>query len=100
MSTPATKEAAAARLARTGLTPIGLDRQQAAAYVGVGATTFDGMVRDGRMPKPKRVGEAGCVWSVETLDKAFHELPDIDGVRPAHPAAAPAADDVYSRAEV
>ena len=37
------------------LAPRGLSRVQSAAYVGVGATLFDEMVQDGRMPAPKRI---------------------------------------------
>ena len=33
----------------------GLCREEAASYVGVSATLFDEIVKDGRMPKPKRV---------------------------------------------
>ena len=36
--------------------PRGLSREEAARYVGVGTTTFDGLVQDGRMPKPFRIG--------------------------------------------
>jgi excisionase family DNA binding protein len=35
--------------------PRGLSRDEAARYVGVGATKFEEMVADGRMPRPKRV---------------------------------------------
>ncbi|WP_407530260.1 XRE family transcriptional regulator [Methylobacterium oryzisoli] len=37
----------------------GLRREEAALYVGVSPSKFDEMVRDGRMPKAKRVD--GCV---------------------------------------
>jgi hypothetical protein len=37
------------------LAPRGLSRVQAAEYIGVGVSKFDQMVRDGRMPQPKRV---------------------------------------------
>lgn len=57
--------------------PRGLRREEAARYVGVGATVFDRMVADGRMPKPKRVD--GCVvWDRVRLDAAFTELPGDD----------------------
>lgn len=53
----------------------GLRRPDAAMYVGLGASKFDAMVKDGRMPKPKRVD--GCViWDVRELDLAFDNLPD------------------------
>lgn len=40
-----------------GCMPRGLSRVQAAEYVGVGVTKFDEMVRDRRMPSPKRIDE-------------------------------------------
>jgi hypothetical protein len=50
-------------------------RAAAAAWIGVSATKFDEMVKDGRMPKPKRVD--GCVvWDRYRLDAAFEALPD------------------------
>lgn len=70
-----------ARAALSEVRPIprrGLSREEAAMYVGVGATKFDAMVEDGRMPKPKRV-DARKVWDVRKLDLAFEALPDEDG---------------------
>lgn len=57
------------------LPPRGLSRAAAAAYVGVGPTLFDRMVRDGRMPAPKRINSR-LVWDRFKLDMAFDELPD------------------------
>lgn len=57
------------------LPPIALSRGQAAAYVGLGPSKFDELVRDGRMPKPKRIG-ARVVWYVADLVRAFEALPD------------------------
>lgn len=55
--------------------PRGLRREAAADWVGMSATKFDEMVKDGRMPKPKRVD--GCVvWDRYRLDAAFEALPD------------------------
>lgn len=34
--------------------PRGLSREEAARSIGVGTTKFDEMVRDRRMPRPKR----------------------------------------------
>lgn len=53
--------------------PRGLSREEAAWYVGIGATTFDRLVEDGRMPKPKRIGKR-TVWDRFKLDAAFAEL--------------------------
>lgn len=53
---------------------LGLNREEAATYVGVGHTTFDAMVADGRMPRPKTVG-ARRIWSRIELENAFARLP-------------------------
>lgn len=58
--------------------PRGLSREEAARYVGVGSTKFDEMVKDGRMPKPKRV-DGRTVWDRIALDAAFADLPDDGG---------------------
>lgn len=57
------------------LAPIGLNRVQAAAYVGVSPTKFDEMVSDGRMPRPKRV-DGRTIWDRESVYEAFKALPD------------------------
>jgi hypothetical protein len=55
------------------LAPRGLSRMQAAEYIGVGATKFDEMVGDGRMPGPKRI-DGRTVWDRIKLDEAFDAL--------------------------
>jgi hypothetical protein len=55
------------------LSPRGLSRDQAAAYVGVGTTKFDDMVRDGRMPQPKHVDNR-VIWDRYQLDQSFEAL--------------------------
>jgi predicted DNA-binding transcriptional regulator AlpA len=57
------------------LAPRGLSRAQAAEYVGIGATKFDEMVADGRMPKPLRI-DGRTVWDRIGLDEAFAALAD------------------------
>jgi len=57
------------------LPPRGLSRVEAAAYIGVSASLFDEMVKDGRMPKPKRVN-ARTIWDRKRLDAAFEAIPD------------------------
>lgn len=57
------------------LPPRGVSRGEAARYIGVSPTTFDEMVKDGRMPRPKRIG-GRVVWDVKSLDIAFDALPD------------------------
>ena len=61
--------------------PRGLSRVQAAVYVGVGATLFDEMVEDGRMPAPKRINSR-TVWDRLALDEAFSALPSDDDANP------------------
>ncbi|TWB15631.1 helix-turn-helix transcriptional regulator [Nitrospirillum bahiense] len=63
----------------SGVCPRGLSRMQAAAYVGVGATTFDKMVAKGTMPKPKKAYGAAARWDIRALDQAFDMLPQCDG---------------------
>lgn len=55
----------------------GLSRVEAAEYIGVGASKFDAMVADGRMPKPKRI-DGRRVWDVRALDRSFDLLPGGD----------------------
>jgi hypothetical protein len=66
--------------------PRGLCRVQAAAYIGVSASLFDLMVKDGRMPQPKPINSR-MVWDRLKLDLAFEALPDKeDGDTPLVPA--------------
>ena len=51
----------------------GLNRVEAAIYVGVSASKFDQMVADRRMPKPKKI-DCRKVWDMRALDLAFDEL--------------------------
>ena len=57
------------------LPPRGLSRVEAAAYIGVSASLFDEMVKDGRMPRPKRIN-ARTIWDRKRLDVAFDAIPD------------------------
>jgi predicted DNA-binding transcriptional regulator AlpA len=59
------------------LPPRGLSREQAAAYVGVSPSLFDAMVKDGRMPMPKRINSR-TVWDRLELDASFAALPCND----------------------
>ena len=59
------------------LAPRGLSREQAAAYVGISPSLFDMLVKDGRMPAPKRVN-ARTIWDRLELDAAFAALPSND----------------------
>ncbi len=65
------------------LNPRGLSRVQAAAYVGVSPSLFDALVKDGRMPPPKRINSR-VLWDRIRLDAAFEEIPDEES-RAANP---------------
>lgn len=53
--------------------PRGLSRVEAARYVGVSPGTFDKLIADGIMPKPKQI-RARRVWDRQALDLAFSSL--------------------------
>ena len=59
--------------------PRGLNRLEAARYIGVSPTTFDKLVTDGRMPRPKEIG-ARRVYDRAQLDSATSST---DGRAPA-----------------
>jgi hypothetical protein len=63
------------------LPPRGLCREAAAEYVGVGPTKFDAMVKDLRMPPPKRI-DGRRVWDIRALDDAFAALPSDGDTNP------------------
>ena len=71
----------AADILPASLAPRGLSRVQSAAYVGVGATLFDEMVEDGRMPAPKRINSRK-IWDRQGLDEAFAGLPSDEDANP------------------
>lgn len=56
--------------------PRGLSRADAAEYVGVSATTFDLMVRQGKMPKPFRV-YGRVLWDRNKVDAAIDALSEL-----------------------
>lgn len=56
------------------ITPRGLSRDQASAYIGVSVSTFDKLVEAGLMPAP-RLLQSRRVWDLLELDLAFSELP-------------------------
>jgi len=63
----------------------GLNREDAANYIGIGVTKFDQLVSDNRMPRPKRIG-GRRVWDIKQLDNYFEMLPTEGQV----------SDDVYN----
>jgi hypothetical protein len=59
------------------LPPRGLSREEAAAYIGVSPSLFDILVKDRRMPIPKRINSR-VVWDRLKLDVAFEAMDDTD----------------------
>jgi predicted DNA-binding transcriptional regulator AlpA len=57
------------------LAPRLISRTAAAAYVSVAPNTFDAMVRDGRMPKPRILSPGRKAWDLRLLDQAIDRLP-------------------------
>lgn len=51
----------------------GLRREEAAEYVGLSASKFMELVKDGRMPKPIAI-DGRLVWDVHQLDASFDAL--------------------------
>jgi hypothetical protein len=63
---------------RPTIAPRGLNRLEAAAYIGVSVDTFQRLVNDRLMP-PGRAIYTLKVWDVLELDRAFGELPHAAG---------------------
>jgi predicted DNA-binding transcriptional regulator AlpA len=61
------------------LPPRLINREAAADYVNVCPTTFDQMVKDGKMPKPKHLTGRRQAWDVRALDRAVDRLPTVGG---------------------
>jgi excisionase family DNA binding protein len=57
--------------------PRGMSAEEASRYLGIGRTKFEEMVRDGRMPKAKKI-DGRRVWDRFALDVYFADLPDED----------------------
>jgi predicted DNA-binding transcriptional regulator AlpA len=54
-----------------------ISRRDAAAYLGIGATTFDRLVAMETMPKPIAIGKRR-VWDLRQIDAAIDELPEAE----------------------
>ena len=55
-----------------------LRREDAALYAGIGATLFDRLVSESKMPAPVRI-EGRVLWDRWALDAQITELSDGDG---------------------
>ena len=56
------------------LPPIGINLEQAAAFVGIGVPLFNKMIAAGTMPAP-RVAGGRLVYDVQEVIEAFRRLP-------------------------
>lgn len=56
------------------LRPRIISREAAAAYVNVSPNTFDLMVQNGVMPRPKKLWGLRKGWDVQALDRAADNL--------------------------
>lgn len=61
------------------LPPRLIGRQAAAAYVCVSPNTFDTLVEQGLMPKPRSLGDEPKTRDVRELDRAADALPNQSG---------------------
>ena len=59
------------------LPPIGISREQAAAFIGVSSSTFDKAIGKS-MPNPRELG-GRLIWDVDELVQAFKKLPHRNG---------------------
>ena len=68
--------------------PAALDRENAAAYVGLSVTTMEAEAQAGRFPKPRQIGARRVVWLREELDAHLRALP-VSTIKPGpgRPAA-------------
>jgi predicted DNA-binding transcriptional regulator AlpA len=55
--------------------PRGLSREDAAAYMGIGATLFDRLIAAGRVPRPVRL-DGRVIWDRRKLDRFLDDLFD------------------------
>jgi predicted DNA-binding transcriptional regulator AlpA len=51
----------------------GLNRQQAANYIGISPSMFDELIKEGVLPQPVRL-KSRVLWDIRRLDEAFDEI--------------------------
>lgn len=77
------------------LAPRGLSREEAAAYLGIGTTLFDDLVKIGSLPAAHKL--RGAVrWDRLEIDAAFEKLPR-NGPDIADPGEGEPEQDPWSR---
>ncbi|WP_199914853.1 helix-turn-helix transcriptional regulator [Pseudovibrio sp. Alg231-02] len=60
------------------ISPRGLNKTQAANYIGVSAGLFERMIQQGLMPSARQIASRK-VWDIQELDRAFDDLPHVNG---------------------
>jgi predicted DNA-binding transcriptional regulator AlpA len=75
----------------TSLPPIGINREQAAAFIGISPSLYDKCVERGTMPGPRMIG-GRAVYDVEEVIKAFRSIPHRAGDLDDEPTAGNAFD--------
>lgn len=61
------------------LPPIGINREQAAEFIGISPSTFDKLVAAGTMPSPRQISGDRLVYDVSEIAAAFRKLPHRGG---------------------
>ncbi|RTL86444.1 MAG: AlpA family phage regulatory protein [Hyphomicrobiales bacterium] len=56
-----------------------LRRERAAAYLDISPSHFDKLVREGRLPQPKKLDERTKGWDTHDLDVHIDHLPYAGG---------------------
>ncbi len=74
------------RRQRVQIPPRGLDRVEAASYIGIGTELFDRGVAAGVLPKPRQIFTR-LVWDIDELDRAFEAIPHKGETAPSSPGA-------------
>jgi predicted DNA-binding transcriptional regulator AlpA len=64
------------------LPPRLINREAAAAYVSLSPNKFDELVKNGGMPRPKRLSSRRLAWDVRELDIAVDRLPNSGDEKP------------------
>lgn len=64
--------------ARTDVSPIALNKEQSAQYLSLGISTFEKLVREDKMPKPRQLSEHRVAWVRAELDAWLQSRPPSD----------------------
>ncbi|RWN61444.1 MAG: hypothetical protein EOR99_31015 [Mesorhizobium sp.] len=64
----------ASALLPDSLRPVGINRDQPAALIGIGPSLFDRLIIARKMPEPRPIA-GRLIWDVEEVAAAFRALP-------------------------